>query len=142
MPKANHGRFDGNMWYENHMIARTTAALKEKEEAFANDHSKDTPQELIDYVKCCAKELGYTPAECEVIGGTYIAQRLGEWPAVLRMAHLTPNHACLPLTKRAIFLEEREIQAELHRQERKAKRETRASSNKHRAQEKKNREHE
>lgn len=31
MPRRAEKRFDGNAWYEQYIVARTTAALKEKE---------------------------------------------------------------------------------------------------------------
>lgn len=134
MPRRAGKRFDGNAWYEQYIVARTTAALEEKEESFPDLHAGDSEQELIQYVRRCADEMGYTPTVKEVIGGAYIAQRFGGWSAVLREAGLTADHACPATTKRYIFLKEREIQAELHRQEREAKLKEKAQRNKLRAQ--------
>ena len=130
MSRGNGGRFDGRAWYEQHITARTVAALEEKEKDFPRLHAGDSEQELIEYVRRCADEMGYTPTMREVIGGTYIAQRFGGWPAVLKEAELVADHACPAQTKRYIFLKEREVQVELHRQEREAKRKTRAIKNK------------
>ena len=118
MPRGTGKRFDGNAWYEQYMTARTTAALEEKEKEFARAHAGVPERALIEYVRRCADEMGYTPAEKEVIGGSYIARRFGGWPAVLKEAQLVADHRCLPLTKRYIFRREWEIQAALHRQER------------------------
>lgn len=118
MSRRNSKRFDGNAWYEQYMIARTSEALKEKDRSFSLLHAKDSDQSLICYVQHCAAEMGYTPTAKEVIGGAYIAQRFGDWSVVLKKAGLPINHTCPALTKRYIFLKEREIQAELHRQER------------------------
>ena len=134
MPRRAEKRFDGNAWYEQYIVARTTAALKEKEKSFSDLHAGDSEQELIQYVRRCADEMGYTPTIKEIIGGTYIAQRFGGWPAVLKKAELVADHACPAQTKRYIFMKEREVQAELHRQEREAKRKTRAIKNKMRVQ--------
>ncbi len=126
MPRRAEKRFDGNAWYEQYIVARTTAALEEKEKSFSDLHAGDSEQELIQYVRRCADEMGYTPTMREVIGGTYIAQRFGGWPAVLKEAVLVANHACPALTKRYIFQKERAVQVELHRRERKAKLEAKA----------------
>lgn len=136
MPRRAGKRFDGNAWYEQYIVARTTAALEEKEKSFSDLHAGDSEQELIQYVRRCADEMGYTPTMREVIGGTYIAQRFGGWPAVLKEAELVADHACPAQTKRYIFLKEREVQVELHRQEREAKRKARAIKNKMRVQKK------
>ncbi len=130
MPRGAGKRFNGNAWYEQHITARTIAALEEKEKAFPDLHAKDSEQELLQYVWNCSYEMGYTPTMKEVIGGAYIAQRFGGWPAVLKEAELVADHACPAPTKRYIFRKEREVQAELHRQERKAKLEARALKNK------------
>lgn len=134
MPRRAKKRFDGNAWYEQYIVARTTAALKEKEKSFSDLHAGDSEQELIQYVRRCADEMGYTPTVKEIIGGAYIAQRFGGWPAVLKKAELVAGHACPAQTKRYIFMKEREVQAELHRQEREAKLKTRAIKNKMRVQ--------
>lgn len=134
MPRGTGKRFDGNAWYERYITARAAAALEEKEEAFPRLHAGDSGRELIQYVRRCAEEMGYTPTMKEVIGGAYIAQRFGGWPAVLREAGLAADHACPATTKRYIFLKEREIQAELHRQEREAKLKEKVQRNKLRAQ--------
>ena len=52
----------------------------------------------------------------------------------LKKAELVADHACPAQTKRYIFMKEREVQAELHRQEREAKLKTRAIKNKMRVQ--------
>ena len=61
MPRRAKKRFDGNAWYEQYIVARTTAALKEKEKSFSDLHAGDSEQELIQYVRRCADEMGYTP---------------------------------------------------------------------------------
>ena len=59
MPRRAEKRFDGNAWYEQYIVARTTAALKEKEKSFSDLHAGDSEQELIQYVRRCADETLY-----------------------------------------------------------------------------------
>ena len=122
MVKSKRKRFDGVTWHENYIISRTNAALAEKEKAFIRDHNGDSAWELVSYVRSCAKELGYTPGINEVIGGKYIASRLGGWTAVIQAAQLKFNHRPLANTKRHIFLKELEVQEALYRQDRELKR--------------------
>ena len=51
-------------------------------------HEQDTEQQLLDYVRRCAEELGHTPVSREVEGATWISRRIGSWSLVLTLARL------------------------------------------------------
>jgi len=55
---------------------------------FVRHHRQDTDEELLDYVRYCAVELGHIPKKHEVLGFSYIKSRLGPWPRVLESAGL------------------------------------------------------
>lgn len=58
------------------------------EEEFVRCHSKDTDEELIQYLIDCGTKLGHTPSKREIIGFTYLKSRFGPWPRVLEKAGL------------------------------------------------------
>lgn len=63
-------------------------ALAERDRAWAAEHENDTDDQLLDYLRQCAAELGHTPARREVPGGAYIGARFGNWAVALSMAGL------------------------------------------------------
>ena len=68
--------------------------LLNKEAEFARNHRYDTDDELIGYLKDCAKKLGRCPKKNEIIGHTFLKQRLGPWPRIMERAGLkekSPN---------------------------------------------------
>ena len=56
--------------------------------AWGAEHENDTDEQLIDYLKQCAKELGYTPHKRDVVGSEYICKRIGRWALVCTLAKL------------------------------------------------------
>ena len=64
------------------------AIRRERDKSWGTEHSEDTDEELLDYVKVCAKELGQTPRKKEVAGGEYICKRIGSWALVCTLAEL------------------------------------------------------
>ena len=87
---AGAQNFDGRNWYEQHIAMRTRAALEEQDRAFAERHAGDTLPELACYLRRCAGHWHKSPAPCEIVGGSYIAERFGSWSDALRAAHLNP----------------------------------------------------
>ena len=63
-------------------------ALAERDREWAAEHETDTDEELLDYLRSCAEELGYTPVRREVLGSTYISERFGNWSVALYHARL------------------------------------------------------
>lgn len=64
------------------------AEFLRREAEFARTHKRYTDEELLQYLRNCAVELGHTPLKKEVPGFTYLKSRLGPWPRVLEKAGL------------------------------------------------------
>lgn len=80
----------------NAMINRMVReSLEAKNNAFALEHAQDTDQELIAYIRSCARQLGHVPHPKEVVGWPMIIERFGSWGDALSAAALpfprTPN---------------------------------------------------
>ena len=69
-------------------IATDVQTLQRQEAEFARLHKSDTDEELIAYLVKCSRELGRCPKKEDVIGHTYLKQRLGPWPRILERAGL------------------------------------------------------
>ena len=66
-----------------------TAAMIELDKVWAAEHEGASNEELLDYLRRCAAELGHTPMHRrEVVGSTYISERFGNWAVALSMAGL------------------------------------------------------
>ena len=109
--------FDAQAYVNQQLELRTNAALKEKNVQFAQDHAHTSKRELLDYVIACAKDLGHSPHNDEVIGGSFIAERFGNWLKVLEKAGLPYCGRAPAPNKRKIYREELKNQAKLRRQE-------------------------
>ena len=116
---AGAQNFDGANWYEQHIAKRTRDALAEQDRAFAEKHAGDSLDQLAAYLRRCAGHWGKSPAPIEIVGGSYIAERFGDWKDALRAAHLNPIY-------------KKKIQIQQHRSERDAKRAARVERAKQR----------
>lgn len=100
-------------------------SLEAKHNAFAQEHAQDTDQQLIVYIRNCARQLGHAPHQKEIIGWPMITTRFGTWGDALRAAKLpfprTPNKP----SQFAIMLDEIEEQKRIYR-ERKIQKKLRA----------------
>lgn len=98
---------------------RTIAALQESHKAFAQENRGIDREQLLEYVRQCAEDIGHSPCSGEVIGGPYIAKRLGVgWGGVLQEAHLPPvPDPPLPRKKWRVYKLEYRRQTKLYRQE-------------------------
>ena len=76
------------MWFQKQIDQRTRASLVILEEQFASEHTSDTNEQRLEYLRSCSRELGHTPNIREVIGGRYIVERFGSWAAALVLADL------------------------------------------------------
>lgn len=75
--------------YSSYIIdSRTRIVLNQKHRDFAEYMEEKPDEELLVYLRKCAEKLGYSPCVSEVIGGKYIALRLGNWSRALDMAGL------------------------------------------------------
>ena len=64
--------------------------------AWGDAHWYDTDEQLLDYVRECAAQLGQTPREKEVVGGIYIREHFGSWALVLYLAELPLRYGMKP----------------------------------------------
>ena len=102
---------------------RTKQALEENHRLFAQEHSEDSDDQLLEYVRQCAGQIGHSPCSGEIIGGPYILKRLGlGWGRVLQAANLPPaDDPPLPQKKWQIYKKEYRRQVALHRQQKQSK---------------------
>lgn len=102
----------------NRMVRQS---LEAKHNAFAQEHAQDTDQQLIDYIRTCARQLGHAPHQKEIIGWPMITDRFGTWGDALRAAKLqfprTPNTPA----QFAIMLDEIEEQKRIYREKKNQK---------------------
>lgn len=77
----------------------------------------------------CAEHWGRSPAPCEIVGGSYIAERFGSWSNALRAAHLNPAYSHPHNRSNGRYQREKKRQIELYRVERDAKRAEREKKN-------------
>ena len=62
-------------------------AREERDKAWGQEHRRDTDEQLAEYLRQCAVELGHSPYMKEVVG-VYIAKRFVCWPLALTIAEL------------------------------------------------------
>ena len=85
--------FDHNRWREQKLKAMVNAAMKEKNAAFLEEHRNDTDEQLLDYLRACARKLGHTPHPGEIYGSYLLTQRFSGWANAVSAAGLTnPVH--------------------------------------------------
>ena len=63
-------------------------AFLHAEEEFAKRHRNDSDEQLLEYLRHRAAELGHAPHKCEVVGFTFLKARFGAWPRILEKAGL------------------------------------------------------
>jgi len=72
--------------------ARQAAEAQKEQRArdmlWGEAHTQDTDEQLLDYVRTCAAQLGHTPVIKDVTGAYYISERFGSWSLVLTCARL------------------------------------------------------
>ena len=86
-----------NAIYDATIRRMTACALEEAENRFAVGHAQDTEQQLADYLRKYADELGHTPWPREIPGGVTIQTRFGSWEAAVAEAGLPfPEHPNQP----------------------------------------------
>lgn len=110
MPAPNR-----NDIYEAVIRKMVMQALEEQEREFAREHSMDSDEALLAYIRESAEELGYSPRYKEIIGWKLLEYRFGEWNSALQSAGLSPS-VKYPITKLPRILEETEKQKEIYRQ--------------------------
>ena len=83
--------------YEAVIRKMVTEALEQQEQAFRQQHEKDTDEELLSYLRSWAVRMHHTPWPGEILGGQFLLERFGSWPRALALARLpmpgTPNQS-------------------------------------------------
>ena len=112
-----------NAIYDATIRRMTACALEEAENRFAVEHAQDTEQQLADYLRKYADEMGHTPWPREIPGGVTIQTRFGSWEAAVAEAGLPfPEHPNRPGKFRRVR-EETQRQRAIYRQKKAEKRE-------------------
>ena len=127
--------FHGDVWHHQQVSRRTMESLMQIQERFAEQHRQDTEAQLVAYVQAFARELGHTPNAGEVIGGPYIAARMGGWDRVVEAAGLTKPGKMPEMTNRLIYKKEYRRQVKLMKQEKAANQEIAAARRQQRREE-------
>ena len=85
--------FDHNRWREQKLKAMVNVAMKEKNAAFLEEHRNDTDEQLLNYLRTCARKLGHTPHPGGGYGSCLLIQRFRSWENAVSAAGLTnPVH--------------------------------------------------
>lgn len=85
--------FIPNRWREQKLKAMVNAAMKEKNAAFLEEHRNDTGEQLLNYLRTCARKLGHTPHPREIYGSCLLIQHFRSWENAVSVAGLTkPVH--------------------------------------------------
>lgn len=105
--------FDGREWFDKKVEQRTVTALQIKNRDFALEHADASDEDLIAYLKKCAKRLGHTPNRNEIIGGRYVADRFEGWENALTAAELPIVIRMIDRRKTKLYTNEYRLQAEL-----------------------------
>lgn len=104
-------------WLRIKAAEKTREALHRQNLLFPQTHKEADEQQLLQYVKDFAEELGHSPDACEVIGGSYIAQRFGGWEKVLEAAGLSSTGEISCPEKSLIYKKEFKRQLKALRQQ-------------------------
>lgn len=114
------GRFHGDTWLDGHVTTRTYKALADREASFPAEHKDDTDEQLLDYLRKCARLEKKTPHQSEVVGGKYISVRLGNWDRAVCLAGLPPTGTPADYRRCRIFKEEFKQQVKAFKADRSA----------------------
>lgn len=102
------GNIDVNL-HQAKKLARD--AMQRRQHRFMKKYGNATDDELLCYVRQCARELGFTPNAGDILGALFIKSRIGSWRQVLSRAGLEVT----PKSERAKVpgLFEREVQRQM-----------------------------
>lgn len=104
-----------NEIYESVIRRMVTQALDEQELNFTRDHTFDSDEQLISYIREQADILHYAPRYKEIIGWKLISERFGSGGQALEKAGLRITSSC-PVSKLPRIEMEVEKQKEIYRQ--------------------------
>lgn len=63
-------------------------SLEQQEQEFRQQHEADTDEQLLAYLRSCARRLHHSPWPGEIVGGSMIEERFGSWSRALSLAKL------------------------------------------------------
>ena len=75
-----------NRIYKSTIRRMVNEALFKQEKAFVEEHGADSDEQLLAYVRACAKRLGHMPWPREIAGGSFLLHRFTVWSNVLKKA--------------------------------------------------------
>ena len=125
--------FNPQRWREQKLRAMVNAAMKEKNAVFLEAHKNDTDEQLLDYLRACARHLGHTPHPREVYGSYLLTQRFSGWTNAVSAAGLpNPVHQ-ISREQCRIYTEELRIQERMFKENREKDRAARRAANQEKA---------
>lgn len=125
--------FDHNRWREQKLKAMVNVAMKEKNAAFLEAHRNDTDEQLLDYLRACARHLGHTPHSREVYGSCLLTQRFSGWANAVSAAGLANPVHQISREQCRIYTDELRIQARMFKENREKDRAARKAANQEKA---------
>ena len=125
--------FDHNRWREQKLKAMVNVAMKEKNAAFLEAHRNDTDEQLLDYLRACARHLGHMPHSREVYGSCLLTQRFSGWANAVSAAGLANPVHQISREQCRIYTDELRIQARMFKENREKDRAARKAANQEKA---------
>ena len=125
--------FDHNRWREQKLKAMVNVAMKEKNAAFLEEHRNDTDEQLLDYLRTCARKLGHTPHPGEIYGSYLLTQRFSGWANAVSAAGLTNPVHQLSREQCRIYTDELRTQERMFKENREKDKATRKAANQEKA---------
>lgn len=125
--------FDHNRWREQKLKAMVNVAMKEKNAAFVEEHRNDTDEQLLDYLRACARKLGHTPHPGEIYGSYLLTQRFSGWANAVSAAGLTNPVHQLSREQCRIYTDELRTQERMFKENREKDRAARKAANQEKA---------
>ena len=95
--------------------------MEEQEQEFARSRGGDSDEQLLRYLRFCAKRLGHSPWPREIVGGCFLEQRFGSWEDALLKAKLPKSTTLDKLNTFTRYQEEVARQKQLYREKKAAK---------------------
>ncbi len=109
--------------YEATIRRMVQESLAQQEQDFRQQHAADTDAQLLKYLRACANRLHHTPWPGEIVGGSFIQERIGSWNRALVLARLPAPTTANQSKSFARIQNEIEKQKEIYRQRKAAKKE-------------------
>lgn len=125
--------FDHNRWREQKLKAMVNVAMKEKNAAFVEEHRNDTDEQLLDYLRACARKLGHTPHPGEIYGSYLLTQRFSGWANAVSAAGLTNPVHQLSREQCRIYTDELRTQERMFKKNREKDKAARKAANQEKA---------